>query len=119
MIHGIDYELFSRDIKAANMLIDDDGNVLLGDLGVAASLVEDHDQPKVTSPNRRINFDVVTTAHPVRPLTATHPRPKMGKRKSFVGTVSFQLIRAMHGRSLTVSPTAVLDGPRTHSGKAV
>ncbi|KXN83614.1 Serine/threonine-protein kinase fray2 [Leucoagaricus sp. SymC.cos] len=30
-----------RDIKAANMLIDDDGTVLLGDLGVAADLSED------------------------------------------------------------------------------
>src|ERR1700694_4302442 len=30
-----------RDIKAANLLIDDDGTVLLGDLGVAASLSED------------------------------------------------------------------------------
>ncbi|KAK0233323.1 kinase-like domain-containing protein [Armillaria fumosa] len=30
-----------RDVKAANLLIDDDGTVLLGDLGVAANLAED------------------------------------------------------------------------------
>jgi len=73
-----------RDIKAANLLIDDDGTVLLGDLGVAASLVDDHhDHQKVASSNRRINFDVATTSHAARPV-----RPNVGKRKSFVGTVS-------------------------------
>ncbi|KNZ79664.1 Serine/threonine-protein kinase fray2 [Termitomyces sp. J132] len=50
-----------RDIKAANMLIDDDGTVLLGDLGVAADLAED-------------------------PSQQVPERPRIGKRKSFVGT---------------------------------
>jgi len=54
------------------MLIDDDGTVLLGDLGVAANLADDTDQQH---PSKR---------------TANYPHPKpprMGKRKSFVGTV--------------------------------
>lgn len=66
------------------MLIDDDGTVLLGDLGVAASLVDDQDNHKALSPKRRINFDVTATDQTVRP----HTKPRIGKRKSFVGTVS-------------------------------
>ncbi|KAL1734358.1 kinase-like domain-containing protein [Schizophyllum commune] len=34
-----------RDVKAANLLMDDDGTVLLGDLGVAANLAEDTYSP--------------------------------------------------------------------------
>ncbi|KAK1232073.1 hypothetical protein PQX77_004791 [Marasmius sp. AFHP31] len=86
-----------RDVKAANLLIDDDGTVLLGDLGVAADLSEDtsrhmntttHNVPEIPShiggkeasvsgtPSKR-----VVVVEPDRPV-----RPKMGKRKSFVGT---------------------------------
>lgn len=35
-----------RDVKAANLLIDDDGTVLLGDLGVATSLAEEDSNPR-------------------------------------------------------------------------
>jgi serine/threonine-protein kinase OSR1/STK39 len=66
-----------RDIKAANLLIDDDGTVLLGDLGVAANLADDTDLHAISS-KRIADFD--QNAKPIR--------PKMGKRKSFVGTVS-------------------------------
>ncbi|KAG6910568.1 hypothetical protein DXG01_009518 [Tephrocybe rancida] len=85
-----------RDIKAANLLIDDDGTVLLGDLGVAADLAEDTSHRSTSSkassssvaagisrsgqtdpPKRVVLFDHTT------PLSE---RPKMGKRKSFVGT---------------------------------
>ncbi|THH13819.1 hypothetical protein EUX98_g9681, partial [Antrodiella citrinella] len=58
-----------RDVKAANLLIDDDGTVLLGDLGVAAFLGDNDDTTSTT------------TSKP------SHSRPGMiGKRKSFVGT---------------------------------
>ena len=82
-----------RDVKAANLLIDDDGTVLLGDLGVAANLADDIDAPK-----RFVNFDA----------TIKHIRPKMGKRKSFVGTVSGYSVASF--RSLTSRHVALLDG---------
>ncbi|KAG2077062.1 kinase-like protein [Suillus decipiens] len=77
-----------RDVKAANLLIDDDGTVLLGDLGVAASLTDDADMSSRSysdTGNRVINFDpvsAVNSSSPAFPLA----RPSMGKRKSFVGT---------------------------------
>lgn len=77
-----------RDVKAANLLIDDDGTVLLGDLGVAASLTDDADMSSRSysdTGNRVMNFDPVSAVNsscPAFPLA----RPSMGKRKSFVGT---------------------------------
>jgi serine/threonine protein kinase len=70
-----------RDIKAANLLIDDDGTVLLGDLGVAATL-HDEDHTHVNenaTPSRAVIFDSHAEAVP--------PRSRIGKRRSFVGTV--------------------------------
>lgn len=69
-----------RDVKAANLLIDDDGTVLLGDLGVATALNDEDSAPLKT--------------HMVSKSNVASPRPTplsisgMGKRKSFVGTVS-------------------------------
>lgn len=77
-----------RDIKAANLLIDDDGTVLLGDLGVATSLCDPEDtKPQTPSSDhqRVISFDQQPKQHHPNAL----PRPKLGKRKSFVGTVRF------------------------------
>ncbi|KAG1783700.1 kinase-like domain-containing protein [Suillus placidus] len=77
-----------RDVKAANLLVDDDGTVLLGDLGVAASLTDDADMSSGSyndAANRVINFDPVTAAKSSCPAFP-HARPGMGKRKSFVGT---------------------------------
>lgn len=86
MCYDNDYDILSRDIKAANMLIDDDGTVLLGDLGVAASLVvDDQDSTKAVTPKRRIDFDLPSKDAAVRPMVP-NSRPKIGKRKSFVGT---------------------------------
>ncbi|KAF7367239.1 STE/STE20/FRAY protein kinase [Mycena sanguinolenta] len=42
-----------RDVKAANLLIDDDGTVLLGDLGVAADLTEDTSRNPASSTKKR------------------------------------------------------------------
>ena len=87
-----------RDIKAANLLIDDDGTVLLGDLGVAADLTEDtsHKSSNIsssaTTPLSQPNFFSASelggnsTRHAV-PLSKSSARPHIGKRKSFVGTV--------------------------------
>ncbi|KAJ7737377.1 kinase-like domain-containing protein, partial [Mycena metata] len=68
-----------RDVKAANLLIDDDGTVLLGDLGVAADLTED------TSRN---------------PRTEISPsRPRIGTRKSFVGTPCWMAPEVIQARN--------------------
>jgi serine/threonine protein kinase len=91
-----------RDVKAANLLIDDDGTVLLGDLGVAANLADDTDSPK-----RIVYFDAT-----VKPI-----RPKMGKRQSFVGTVSGYLVAGFQG--LMFRLVALLDGTRAHSRSPV
>ena len=82
-----------RDVKAANLLIDDDGTVLLGDLGVAANLAEDTSQllgtslpqSEYSSPQNGngLGKRVVLFDHTVPVIE----RPQMGRRKSFVGTV--------------------------------
>ena len=70
-----------RDVKAANLLIDDDGTVLLGDLGVAAPLADEDHTHIHDKPSRAVIFD---------PDVNSPPRPaRVGKRRSFVGTVGF------------------------------
>lgn len=78
-----------RDIKAANLLVDDDGTVLIGDLGVAAPLVDDGEHSvihPISSATSNVKFDL-----PPRPKYSDDgvppSRPPLGKRKSFVGTV--------------------------------
>ncbi|KAG6869155.1 hypothetical protein C0993_012254 [Termitomyces sp. T159_Od127] len=87
-----------RDIKAANLLIDDDGTVLLGDLGVAADLAEDPSQRVLSSktPNVSVSAAIARSncndyPSSKRVLLFDHTpqlpeRPRIGKRKSFVGT---------------------------------
>ncbi|KAI0322324.1 kinase-like domain-containing protein [Amylostereum chailletii] len=92
-----------RDIKAANLLIDDDGTVLLGDLGVAAPLHDEdhshsHTQDRETGggaikSDRSITFDPAMVAAP-RPV-----RPKrVGKRRSFVGTPCWMAPELISGK---------------------
>lgn len=96
-----------RDVKAANLLIDDDGTVLLGDLGVAASLTDDVDTSGRSfndAGNRVINFDPVSAA---KSSCTAFPlaRPGMGKRKSFVGTVRATAnLRSFAERFLSMQP---------------
>jgi hypothetical protein len=76
-----------RDIKAANLLIDDDGTVLLGDLGVAAPLndedhTHEHENGTPKSP-RIVVFD--------KDVNVAPRRSRVGKRRSFVGTVCYSL----------------------------
>ena len=99
-----------RDIKAANLLIDDDGTVLLGDLGVAASLCDEEPIPEPSgskSPLGSVNFCANRAAadrsrsSPV--TTSSTPAKRIGKRKSFVGTVSNLPIQVTrHYRCLSV-----------------
>jgi serine/threonine-protein kinase OSR1/STK39 len=87
------------------MLIDDDGTVLLGDLGVAADLTDDSSHQSGTSrvkPRRMTAEAALSQSQPffTASSSASPPgdtttksrfslsRPTMGKRKSFVGTVS-------------------------------
>lgn len=90
-----------RDVKAANLLVDDDGTVLLGDLGVAADLSEDtslHLPPSKMSLMCPSSF-AQSEAQSVTDTSLTQKRivvfdhtvsiperPSVGKRKSFVGT---------------------------------
>jgi serine/threonine-protein kinase OSR1/STK39 len=92
-----------RDVKAANLLIDDDGTVLLGDLGVAASLVETASPSNASRPN--------TFVPPIR--------PKMGKRKSFVGTVISSLDHFIPFICSSSYRAALLDVSRVNSRAAV
>ncbi|EEB91666.1 hypothetical protein MPER_09942 [Moniliophthora perniciosa FA553] len=87
-----------RDVKAANLLIDDDGTVLLGDLGVAADLSEDSSRHMSTSyssrPKSLHQRTISATSTTSRRAVVVEPeiptRPKIGKRKSFVGTLPLQ-----------------------------
>lgn len=110
--------LIHRDVKAANLLIDDDGTVLLGDLGVAASLVDDGDYQKIASPTRRLNFEAGEMSHSTRPIVS-HTRPKLGKRKSFVGTVSSTINRLRESWIRISVCIAVLDVSGTNSREAI
>lgn len=82
-----------RDVKAANLLIDDDGTVLLGDLGVAADLSEESSQHIHASHlGKAVTATTALNQMQPRRLVAfdggnIKGRPKIGKRKSFVGTV--------------------------------
>lgn len=113
-----------RDIKAANLLIDDDGTVLLGDLGVAAFLWDPEDQKTQGSGSdqrRVISFDQQVKQHPAHPHPHSTQRPKLGQRKSFVGTVGFFVgAHILNGIFILLFfLLAVLDGPGGHSGSQV
>jgi serine/threonine protein kinase len=90
-----------RDIKAANLLIDDDGTVLLGDLGVAAPL---NDEDHTHLNDRPMAFRAVIFDSDVKPV----PRhSRVGKRRSFVGTVGlFPWKPRYHTTLITLSSRA-------------
>jgi len=73
-----------RDIKAANLLIDDDGTVLLGDLGVAVAL---HDE-EISTTKKVISPEPTDKAQMVPLPAGARKSTTLRKRKSFVGTVS-------------------------------
>ena len=77
-----------RDIKAANLLIDDDGTVLLGDLGVAASLCDEESVPIPSGSGPKLNLNNFGDSNRSRSTVPGAAGRRLGKRKSFVGTVS-------------------------------
>lgn len=121
-LEGLNYlhinGLIHRDIKAANLLIDDDGTVLLGDLGVAAPLWESED-PAHAKPHAKnpINISspsgfrtpnthsphIYTHGHN-HTHTHTHLKPRaIGKRKSFVGTPCWMAPEVVTGKQYDAS----------------
>ena len=98
--------LIHRDVKAANLLIDDDGTVLLGDLGVAAFLW-DSESSNAGQPSkpRALNFDS-SQRHNHQRNSAPAPlqRPTiLGKRKSFVGTPCWMAPEVINGKQYDAS----------------
>ncbi|KAJ2920280.1 hypothetical protein MD484_g71, partial [Candolleomyces efflorescens] len=106
-----------RDIKAANLLIDDDGTVLLGDLGVAADLTEDPHHHYSSSSSRSKSSTITATAALSQPrvftttantenrsrTTQSPARPTIGKRKSFVGTPCWMAPELIQGKQYDAS----------------
>ncbi|KAI0344126.1 kinase-like protein [Trametopsis cervina] len=120
-LEGLNYlhvnGLIHRDVKAANLLIDDDGTVLLGDLGVAAPLWETGEDalPAVRAAPASSAFarpggssgggHIILSTPPTHGHAHTHNakhRP-LGKRKSFVGTPCWMAPEVITGKTYDAS----------------
>ena len=100
--------LIHRDVKAANLLIDDDGTVLLGDLGVAAFLWDSEtSQAGPSNKPRTVNFDSSSRPSNHQRSAAAPAAPQrpsiLGKRKSFVGTPCWMAPEVINGKQYDAS----------------
>jgi serine/threonine-protein kinase OSR1/STK39 len=101
-------QLHTPFLQVRLMVYSDDGTVLLGDLGVAADLTEDTSRHPASSSKKpkiitaeaalrsqgRSSSSSSSSGHGPKHISFGAPtegsRPKIGKRKSFVGTVGLQ-----------------------------
>ncbi|ORY29657.1 kinase-like domain-containing protein [Naematelia encephala] len=103
VVEGLEYlhaeGFLHRDLKAANLLVDADGSILLADFGAGGDLNVPASSPLIDvrpTAAEDLRFDnlvfepsSLSSAQRKEPLTRLPILPEIGRRKSFVGTPSW------------------------------